>query len=544
MSDLPSGWTRFALKDLGGLSGGKTPSKANPAFWSSRDVPWVSPKDMKKNLLEDTEDRISRVAVEEVGMTLYPPGSVLMVTRSGILQHTFPVALSGVELAVNQDIKVFRPTQGIVPKFTFYMFKSSEREILSACSKDGTTVQSIDSEKLEAFLFSLPPTAEQNYIAQKLDELLAHVGTLKARIDSIPALLKLFRQSVLAAAVSGRLTEDFRKNKGDIWSYRKAADVCAKVQSGSTPKEGFFEKGIPFLKVYNIVNQKIDFDYRPQYIDEAIHTGSSAKSTAKPGDVVMNIVGPPLGKIAIVPETYKEWNINQAITLFRPSSEIISGWISIVLEGGDCLRSIMNETKGSAGQVNISLSQCRNFVFPVPSLAEQQEIVRRAERLFAFATQVEAKVAVAKTRVNNLTRSILAKAYRGELTRDWRAANPSSITGENSAEALLAKIKAQRKELENQIKVKSRGNASKNKTGNTMSKQIIKVTDALRRSGEPLSGQQLLAAAGYPKDSSTEQLEQFFLDIRKALTIDKTIVKLERSDDSQDWFTLPENLKK
>ncbi|HBQ4107676.1 TPA: hypothetical protein NEB77_005229 [Klebsiella pneumoniae] len=76
-----------------------------------------------------------------------------------------------------------------------------------------------------------------------------------------------------------------------------------------------------------------------------------------------------------------------------------------------------------------------------------------------------------------------------------------------------------------------------------MSKQIIKVVEALKQAGEPLSGQQLLAAAGYPNDSSTEQLEQFFLDIRDALAIEKSIVKLERGDDGQDWFTLAEKVE-
>lgn len=143
-------------------------------------------------------------------MTRYPAGAVLMVTRSGILQHSFPVALAGVSVTVNQDIKVLRPVVGIDPKFSFYLLKSFSQAILSACSKDGTTVQSIDSEKLESFIFPLPPAAEQIRIAQKLDELLTQVDTIKARIEAIPALLKRFRQSVLAAAVSGRLTEKWR----------------------------------------------------------------------------------------------------------------------------------------------------------------------------------------------------------------------------------------------------------------------------------------------------------------------------------------------
>jgi|MedtruStandDraft_1076414.scaffolds.fasta_scaffold11248_1 type I restriction enzyme S subunit len=433
---MPTGWTSFSIADLGGISGGKTPSKANPNFWLSRDVPWVSPKDMKKSVLNDTEDRISQLAINQAGMTLYPANSVLMVTRSGILQHTFPVALAAVQLTVNQDIKVFRPTEGVVPKFFFYMLRSFGTDILSACAKDGTTVQSIDSEKLETFPLPLPPLAEQTRISAKLDELLAQIDTLKARIDGIPALLKHFRQSVLTAAVSGQLTEEWRHGAEVNWSYQRAADVCEKVQSGGTPKEGFLESGIPFLKVYNIVNQQIDFEYRPQYISKSVHHHSSSKSITLPGDVVMNIVGPPLGKVATIPSNHPEWNINQAITLFRPSKNIVSGWISIVLLGGENLRRIINETKGSAGQINISLSQCRDFVFPVPEVEEQGEIIRRVDKLFTFADQLETRVKAAQARIDRLSQSILAKAFRGELVPQDPTDEPASV--------LLDRIKAQR----------------------------------------------------------------------------------------------------
>jgi type I restriction enzyme S subunit len=83
----------------------------------------------------------------------------------------------------------------------------------------------------------------------------------------------------------------------------------------------------------------------------------------------------------------------------------------------------------------------------IPSIEEQTQIVRRVEELFAFADSIEQKANAALERVNNLTQSILAKAFRGELTADWRAANPELISGENSAEALLAKIQAERDKL-------------------------------------------------------------------------------------------------
>ena len=113
------------------------------------------------------------------------------------------------------------------------------------------------------------------------------------------------------------------------------------------------------------------------------------------------------------------------------------------------LRKWVNEIDVSSRVVgsaikNLHLQDMRVLAIPFPSVEEQTEIVRRVEQLFAFADQIEQQVKNAQSRVNNLTQSILAKAFRGELTADWRAANPDLITGQNSAQALLAKIKAER----------------------------------------------------------------------------------------------------
>ena len=130
---------------------------------------------------------------------------------------------------------------------------------------------------------------------------------------------------------------------------------------------------------------------------------------------MMNIVGPPLGKVAIVPANYPEWNLNQAITLFRPSDRITTGWLYVVLCSGVNVAAIDGETRGIAGQSNISLSQCRDFEFPVPDINEQRAIVKRVEALFELVDVIEKRVAAAKVRAEKLTQAILAKAFRGEL---------------------------------------------------------------------------------------------------------------------------------
>ncbi|HEV7743793.1 MAG TPA: restriction endonuclease subunit S [Pyrinomonadaceae bacterium] len=207
-----------------------------------------------------------------------------------------------------------------------------------------------------------------------------------------------------------------------------AQDACEVVQSGSTPAKDRFRSdvGIPYLKIYNIVNQRIDFLHKKQYID--LETQKNLKrSIVKPGDVLMNIVGPPLGKVALVPSTHPEWNINQALVLFRPKAFLSSQFLYYLLCSGLPYSEILNETRGSAGQSNISLSQCREMLLSLPEFEEQQEIVRRVQALFKTADALEARYIKAKAHVDKLTQSILAKAFRGELVAQDPNDQPASV---------------------------------------------------------------------------------------------------------------------
>ncbi len=312
---------------------------------------------------------------------------------------------------------------------------------------------SVNGTKLKELRIPISPLPEQKRIVEKLDSLLAQVESIQQRLNNLPNIIKRFRQSVLAAAVSGKLTEQWRGNSEYIlkngmhvpvlWSVKSSLDVCDKVQSGSTPRNNPFDQNgtIPFLKVYNIVNQKINFDYKPQFITEEIHSTKIKRSIALPGDILMNIVGPPLGKVAILTNQFPEWNLNQAITFFRANEDILNKkYLYFVLCEGALVRKVMPDTKGSVGQINISLSQCREALIPLPSVDEQTEIVTLVEQYFALVDTLEKNLTNAKKRVDNLTQSILAKAFRGELVPQDPFDEP--------AEQLLARIKIARTEAE------------------------------------------------------------------------------------------------
>ncbi|HFQ4945907.1 TPA: restriction endonuclease subunit S [Vibrio vulnificus] len=194
------------------------------------------------------------------------------------------------------------------------------------------------------------------------------------------------------------------------WEWCRLDDICQGITSGSTPPKSNFQElpGIPYLKVYNIRNQLIDFEYNPQFIDIECHSSKLARSVLYPGDVVMNIVGPPLGKIALIPDSYPEWNCNQAITFFRPIEPSLNRYIYTYLTAGTFLDSI--ELIGTAGQDNISVTKSRSIVLPTPPLEEQSRIVRKVNDLLEICEQLKQRLRDTQQTQLQLTDAIVEQA--------------------------------------------------------------------------------------------------------------------------------------
>ena len=199
------------------------------------------------------------------------------------------------------------------------------------------------------------------------------------------------------------------------WVWRRLEDI-AYVASGSTPEKSAFESiEVPYLKMYNLRNQKIDFEFHPQYIKREVHEGKLKRSMAVTGDLLMNIVGPPLGKLAIIPDTIQECNFNQAAVMIRPYlyKDVINAYLFCYLEEMSEINSIT--TKGTAGQDNISLTQSQNMRIALPPLAEQRRIVEDVEHWFALIDQIEQGKANLLTTIKQTKSKILDLAIHGKL---------------------------------------------------------------------------------------------------------------------------------
>ena len=210
------------------------------------------------------------------------------------------------------------------------------------------------------------------------------------------------------------------------WEWCIVDDI-AYVASGSTPdKSAFVPDGIPYIKMYNLKNQKIDFESHPQYIKEEVHNGKLQRSRTEVGDLIMNIVGPPLGKLAIIPSSLPQSNFNQAAVLIRPylHKGILVKYLFYYLSEMSEINSI--STKGSAGQVNISLTQSQNMRIALPPIQEQQRIVSELDKYFAIVDDLEWNKGELVDIIKLTKTKILDLAIRGKLVPQDPTDEPAS----------------------------------------------------------------------------------------------------------------------
>jgi type I restriction enzyme S subunit len=155
------------------------------------------------------------------------------------------------------------------------------------------------------------------------------------------------------------------------------------------------------------------------------------------GDVLMNIVGPPLGKVSIVPVDISECNINQAIAVFRPTSVISSSFLAKWLSTDTLTQWAVSKSKATAGQSNLTLEVCRDLPIPLCSASEQQEITRRVDKALSWMDRLAAEATSARRLIDRLDQSVLAKAFRGELVAQDPLDEPASVLLERIREKRL-----------------------------------------------------------------------------------------------------------
>jgi type I restriction enzyme S subunit len=402
--ELADGWEWRELADVGTWVGGGTPSKQRAEFWEGGTIPWVSPKDMKSWCLDSTQDAITEPAVEGSSAKVFDANSVAVVVRSGILEHTLPVALVPFKATANQDMRVVTPRDGIDAEWLMYALQADAEAVRRACHKDGTTVASIDVPKLTAWTLPVPPLDEQRRIVQRLSLLLMEISEGEELLDRATLLQEVFRSRALAEVLHVR-------NGGlpGTWLSKKLLEV-ADLSSGGTPSRSrpdYFGSGHLWVKIGDLTEGKVAA--AGESITAAGLTNSSAELLPA-GTVLLAMYGASIGRTGVLGV---EASTNQAICAMRPrSTEITSEYLLLVLQAN-------KETFVAAGyggaQPNISQRYLKGFEIPVPPLEEQASIVRRVADMARAIAISEVALTQGKSQVDRLRRSALRSAASGDL---------------------------------------------------------------------------------------------------------------------------------
>ena len=186
------------------ISGG-TPSREEPSYWGGL-IPWVSPKDIKRRMLDDTVETITERGQMEGGLRLIRPPAVLIVVRGMILAHSFPVALATVPLTINQDMKALKLGQDIDAGFFAWLLDGISHQVLATTiEKYGHGTRAVRMDQWRSVELPLPPISEQRSIASYLDRETGNLDALVAKVREAIDRLKELRVALISAAVTGKI---------------------------------------------------------------------------------------------------------------------------------------------------------------------------------------------------------------------------------------------------------------------------------------------------------------------------------------------------
>nr|WP_315489350.1 restriction endonuclease subunit S [uncultured Rhodoferax sp.] len=399
------------LRDLGRWSGGNTPSKANIEYWTNGTVPWVSPKDMKFDEITRSEDLISQSALAEGRVSLLPIGSVLIVTRSGILSHTLPVAVTKLPVTINQDIKALTLNTGISAKYVAHALRGSSQRILRQCSKHGTTVASVDTNALLDFEIPMVGFNEQEAVVAELEKQFSRLDEAVANLQRVKANLKRYKATVLQSAIDGVLIQS-----ASGFTPLPLQELIGRISQGWSPKCDLNREALP--DEWAIITttavqpmQYLDNQGKPLPEDLAPRPGIEIKN----GDFLMTRKGPRkrAGVACLVRSTRHRLMVCDTVYRFRcDESKVQPDYLEIALNAPKVVDAIDRHKAGiSESGVSLTHDKLGSVLIPLPSREAQAVIVAEVDRHLSIIREVEAEVETNLQRAQALRDSILHKSF-------------------------------------------------------------------------------------------------------------------------------------
>ncbi|MBN2802295.1 MAG: restriction endonuclease subunit S [Deltaproteobacteria bacterium] len=410
MSKLPEGWEEKKLIDL----------------CSKPQYGWTSPatNEGTVKLLRTTDISNGKLNWKTVPYCLNEPKDIdkykitkndIFVSRAGSVGLSYLVKQID-EIAVFASYLIrFKPNQELSPDFLSYFLNSSKYwEQLTELSA-GIAVQNVNATKLGNLNIPIPPKETQQKIVQKLDKLMPKIRECKERLEKIPEIIKRYKQAVLNAAVTGKLTADWRGENPLI--QITIGDISDSIQIGpfgsQLHKSDYIQNGIPIINPMHFSNMEIiadkNFSIGKQKYNEL------QKYKLKTGDVLLARRG-EMGRAAIVTKNENGYLCGTGSLFIRPQKKINSNFLFIILRSIQTSEFLEQNAAGTTMK-NLNKRIVSMIPFCLPSLAEQEEIVKKVEELFKKADTIIERYKKSQSMVDKLDQSVLAKAFRGELVK-------------------------------------------------------------------------------------------------------------------------------
>ncbi len=435
-TQLPRDWNCSPIKALGRFYGGGTPSKENAEYWSGQ-IPWVSPKDMKVNRVSDAEDHISPAAVRESATRLVPVGSLVLVVRSGILQHTIPVATTACEVALNQDMKAFVPHLGTSARFVMYVIAGYQDVLLQRWRKLGATVESLDFAAVQGELVPVPPPPRQRAIADFLDTKTVAIDALIAKKERLIELLQEKRQALITQAVTKGLDPNVPMKDSGIewlgeipahWEVRRTKHLARLVRGkfGHRPRNdpALYGGTFPFIQTGDIARA-------PKFVDEYVQTlndrGRGVSQMFPSGTLAMAIAA-NVGDVAIV--RFDAWFPDSVIGCVpQPGRTDVEYLYYLFI----AMEPELDAAATSNTQQNLNIERVGGIPSPIPPLAEQRSIAKCLAAADERIARIRDTVRVQLERLLEYRQALITAAVTGQLDVSASDATDGTIAGEATA---------------------------------------------------------------------------------------------------------------
>lgn len=489
-SDLPKGWVEIRLGDLvSRIEAGKNlrcieqpPAKGKKGIVKISAVTWGEFLEDESKTLDKNDAFNSNWQIKPRDFLISRANTIELVGACVIVR-----SVSRSLMLSDKVLRLHMPDEWKEWLLLFLRSSLGRFQIENLATGNQLSMRNISQENLRRIVVPLPPLVEQKRIVERVGQLLGHVNTAGERLARIPVMLKRFRQAVLSAACSGRLTADWRecskettpvaeslaailKSRESLWRAENGnskrytpprvtlEDVGAQlppkwcwissdallwfVTSGSRGWAKYYQdRGAGYLRVGNLDHDTIDLDLSEIQRVNPEASAERERTKVRPGDILVSITA-EIGMIAIVPPDIGEAYVNQHVAIARPTigfNRAYLAWFLATSKGG---QAQLEELQRGATKVGLGLDDLKSLKVPFPPIEEQNEIVRRIERLLQLADTIEGHVVSATAHADNLTHAILAKAFRGELVpTEAELARPEGRSYE-LASTLLARIRA------------------------------------------------------------------------------------------------------